>query len=408
MPKILELTTQPELAQGGEAVARAEDGRVVFIEGGAPSETVKVEILEEKKNFFRGKVKEVRVPSKDRVDPACAHFSECGGCSLQHISAEAQRRSKTVALVETLRRVGKVEAGSYTLEPIWAGQPYGYRTRARMAVGKQGQLGYRRGSSHQVVQALECPVLSPPLEKARAALAKALSDKPPAIRELVEVTLVGNAERALVQLPRALAPYGARLEEAGVELAEGAKTLRADDGLGPLTLTPEVFAQANHAGNRALVEAVRDWAGAGPQMILELYSGSGNFTRALLPLASRLVALEADHRAAGIAKSTLKGALEVRGKAVEVELARVRAEGVPYQLCVLDPPRTGLSGPARENLAALRIPRLLYVSCDPPTFARDVQVLAASGYRLTRIKPFDLYPQTGHLEVLGELVLVGA
>lgn len=404
MPKPLTLTTQPELAPGGEAVARAEDGRVVFVAGAAPSETVEVEIQEEKKNFLRGKALRVITPSPDRVAPACPHFEACGGCSLQHVSVAAQRRSKERGLVETLRRVGKVEPGSYALDPLWGGVEFGYRTRARLAVGKAGRLGYRRGSSHEVVPVEACPVLSPPLDHARAALTQVLSRKPPAIREQVELTLVGNETRALVQLPRALQPYAAELVAAGVELADRAPALDAADGLGPLTLTPEVFAQANHAGNRALVHAVRDWAGPGPLSILELYSGSGNFTRALLPVASRLLALEADRRAAGLAKAHLTGPLEVRGKAVEVELARLSGGAERFDLVVLDPPRTGLSGPAKEGLLALAAPRLLYVSCDPATFARDVGALATGGYRLTRLQAFDLYPQTGHLEVLGALV----
>jgi 23S rRNA (uracil1939-C5)-methyltransferase len=338
---------------------------VVFVEGAAPSERVSVEIVQTNDRFQRARVLSVLSPSHDRVEPKCHHYGVCGGCSLQHVSADAQLRSKAAALTSALERIAKVSLDAVTFDPPWSGRPYGYRTRARFAIGNSGELGLKRRHSHEVVALDECPILVPSLEAE--------------LRRL----------------------RGERHEGEELELAAPLD----DDGFGPLLSTPHVFAQANADGNTEMIRWVGDRiSGSSLQRALELYSGSGNFTRILARHAGAVVAVESDPEAAGLAAKVKPDNVVLDASTAEAALTGFLAREERFSLLLVDPPRVGLSPEMPEQLSRLGAERLIYVSCDLGTFARDVGRLGQHGFRLERARLFDLYPQTPHAEVIGLLV----
>jgi 23S rRNA (uracil1939-C5)-methyltransferase len=371
----LRLQTGPHLAAGGDAVARASDGRVVFIAGAAPDELVEVEVVQENKTFLRARVVSIVEPSERRVNPPCKYYGACGGCTLQHVDLAAQTASKVDALLEALRRIGHVDTARLTIDPPWSGQGYGYRSRVRFAVDRQGHVGFRARSSNEVIDIDECLVLAAPLQLALASLHGRFAGP-------MEIEAVANAHSASIGPPDA-----------------AAHPFEAEDGLGPLLLCAKVFSQANREGNIELVRYVEERVDRA-DLAVELFSGSGNLTRAIARRAKKVLAFEADERAVELAEAVRPDNVEVRALSAEEALGGLEARP---DLIVVDPPRTGLERAVLEGIGAAAPQRLIYVSCDPSTFARDCARLGDHALALERVRLLDLYPQTAHIEVVGAL-----
>lgn len=343
----MKLKTERHLAAGGDAVARAPDGRVVFVSGAAPDEEVRVEIEQDNKRFMRARTVEVLVPSPYRVEPRCRHFEECGGCLLQHVDYATQVKSKQNVLEETLARIGKVALDQVRFDPPWESEPYRYRTRVRFAIDRTGRAGFRAKRSHRVVGVSECPILAAPLERY---LLEHQRSEPGEVRAALE---------------------------------------------GEQVVPERTFGQANEAGNAAMRDYVEDLLdGVEVARALELYGGSGNFTRILADRANRVVMVESDRVACAIARERLPKHVEV------LPVDAGDAPSGPFDLLLVDPPRAGLGEAALARIAEASPDRLVYVSCDAATFARDVARLSLP---LRRIRLFDLYPQTPHLELVALL-----
>lgn len=343
----MKVTTERHLAAGGDAIARAPDGRVVFVSGAAPEEQVRVEVTRDNKRFLRARTLEVLAPSPHRAAPRCSHFGECGGCLLQHVEYGAQVESKQAVLEETLARIGKVPVDQLRVDPPWRSAPYRYRTRVRFAVDGAGSAGFRAKRSRRVVPISECPILAAPLERY---LLEHDRSVPGEVRAMLE------GERAVPE---------------------------------------RTFGQANEAGNRAMRAYVEALLGdLRVDRALELYGGSGNFTDLLADRARTVVMVESDAVACSIARERLPGHVEVRATDV------AGAPDGPFDLVLVDPPRAGLSEAAVERITGAAPSRMVYVSCDAATFARDLARLSLS---LQRVRMFDLYPQTPHLELVGLL-----
>ena len=382
----LELSTESRLAAGGQAVARAPDGRVVFVEGAAPSERVRAEVIKDNPRFLRARVVEVLEPSPERVTPTCTHYERCGGCELQHVSVQAQLQSKHDAVLTTLQKIGRLSPVR-ALAP-WSGAGYGYRARARFAVSADGRLGYREKRGRRVVGVDECPVLHP-------ALQRLLRGKVPGRRANLELSAVTDGERVAA----AWRPDGPRLVVEGVQWPGPAGEdpgLKTDDGW----LHPDVFSQANPAGNRALCRQVEDWlARLDPvDRAVELYAGSGNFSVLLARAAASLRTYEAAASAVELARRVVPSAVQSHVATAEDAVA---ARCGAVDLILVDPPRAGLSLAVVAGIADWAQRAIVYVSCDPATFARDAGRLSESGWQLEEVRLFDLYPQTAHAEVAG-------
>ncbi len=373
------------LAAGGEGVAHAPDGRVVFVAASAPGDRVRVRVVEEHPKWLRGEIETLEAPGPGRVEPRCPLVGRCGGCAWQHLDYATQLAAKAEILRDALTRIGGLTlAGEVEVVPS---PPFGYRGRARIGVAR-GVVGFRRLRSHALEPAAACPVLVPELERALAALAAA----PPTRDGEIELC-AGEGGRV-----RAWGPGG---------LLHGEAQLAIDAGTARVAISPGVFFQGNARVRGALLAAVLEAAGGGARA-LELCAGAGFFTLGLAARFAEVTAVESSPPAV----RDLRRNLEANGVAnVRVECApleRFLAGSGPREYAadaiVVDPPRTGLGAPLAQQLAAATgAARLVYVSCAPATLARDLGVLGAAGLRLQSVRGFDLFPQTAHVEAIALL-----
>lgn len=370
------------LAAGGDGVGRAPSGLVVFVPFTAPGDRVRVELIDVRSRFARGRVATLIEPGPNRTDPLCSHFGTCGGCTWQHVAYAAQLEAKARILADALARIAHLELpGPVEITP--SPGPYGYRGRTRVQV-RGGRVGYRRRRSHKLCPVRRCPVLVPELDGELARLA----DAPPPGDCEVELA-AGAGETRAVPLP---VQDGPRLS-----LYVGA------DRVG---FSPGVFMQSNPLLVGPLAAAVQQAAGEG-RLLLELFAGAGLLTLGLARRFARLIAVESDPRSVSDLRANLEESdavnVEVRCETVEATLSRAPGPGEAPDAVVLDPPRVGLHAGGADALARLGAARIVYVSCEPSTLARDLGVLVDRGYALRRLRGFDLFPQTPHVEALALL-----
>jgi 23S rRNA (uracil1939-C5)-methyltransferase len=371
-----------DLAAGGDGVGRGPDGRVYFVPFTAPGDRVRVRVTERRARFARGSVETLLEPGPERADPVCPVFGSCGGCAWQHVSYSAQLSAKARILEDALRRLGGLEPpGKIEITP--SPSPYGYRSRARLIV-QAGRVGYRRRRSHAVCATSRCPVLLPALDQKLHELAL----RPPPRDAEWELAWGDGQARA--------AALGSRgRERVFLELA--------GERIG---ISPGVFAQANALLLPAMAARLLALTGAGG-CALELYAGAGCFTLPLARRFQRVVALEASPEAVRDLRANLKGAgIEnalVLAETLERALERGSLSGLAPEALILDPPRAGLPEGAVEQLSGLDPARVVYLSCDPATLARDLALWAARGWALRSLEGFDLFPQTPHVEALALL-----
>lgn len=393
-PPAVELVIE-SLAAGGDGVGRAAGGQVVFVPLAAPGDRVRVRLVEEKPRFARGEIEALLAPGPGRAEPRCPVFGVCGGCAWQHLDYAVQVEAKCAIVRDALERIaGLAELPPFALTPSPA--PYGYRGRARVSV-ERGAVGFRRRRSHALCAVTGCPLLAPPLDAALAKLAAA----PPKPAGEWELALGEGGAVRVVPL-------------AGRRDGQPAERLVLRAGRERLGLSPGVFAQANALLLDALADAVLAAAGAGASA-LELYAGAGFFTLGLARRFERVVAVESDPAAARDLACNATAAAGGGPRRVRVVEARVEpwlaageALALAPEVVVLDPPRGGVGSAAAEALARLPARRLVHLSCDPATLARDVAVLVERGWRLASLHAFDLFPQTPHVETLAVLVPRGA
>ena len=373
-----------KMAAGGDAIARLADGRVAFVRGALPGELVEIDVVQAKKDFVRGEVLRVIEPSAQRVEPPCpAHAAGCGGCPWQHVEPGAQLELKAAVVIEALKRTGKiadpvVEIGSSV--PAWA-----YRTTLRLAVGGGGRLGLRSRSSHDVIELEACPVSHPLLNELLAALR---------VRGVGEASLrVGAAtgERSVWVAEGDVDVYG--LPD-GVEVGAEAAVHEVVGGK-RLRISAPSFFQSGPAAAELLVEAVRTACRdlGDIDSLVDAYGGVGLFATAVE--ATKTTVIEASPSACADAASNLAGRpAKIHCSTVERWTPR-RAD-----LVIADPSRSGLGKKAVEVLGATNAPRIVLVSCDPVSLARDAGLLREAGYDHARSTVYDLFPQTHHVEVV--------
>lgn len=412
------------LAYGGSGVGRL-DGKAVFVPLTAPGDRIRCRIVQDRKRYAEAELVEVLEPAPQRRAAPCPVFGDCGGCQWQHLPYAEQCRWKERIFAETLQRQAKIDAS--VLRPLVpAPDEWGYRSRVQFKC-RQTEAGfvmgfYRRGS-HYVIDVAFCPIADSRLNGVLALFRRWLPDSPlahlvPQVdMELDDEGRVRVTVHALGAEAAALAAYLRPLaEEAGISLFMqsgrketlvrvcgeedlhilplGAGSLRLAYGAGG-------FAQVNLEQNRQLVREVRSAAAlTGRERVLDLFCGMGNFSLPLALQAGEVVGVEnyapAIERAGFNARANALANARFRALPAE-EAIRGVAAVERFDLLVLDPPRTGAYEVVRE-LARLRPRRIIYVSCDPPTLARDLLPLLHGGYEVVSSRPFDLFPQTYHTE----------
>lgn len=386
------------MTAGGAALARDADGRVVFVEGALPGERVHARVITAKKDFARAVTVDVLEASPDRVEPPCAARSAgCGGCSWQHVRPAAQGPLKVSIVREALRRIARFDlddlAVPVTLRSL-AHRPR--RTTVRLGVDAAGRAGERRHGARDVVAADACLAVHPRLE---------------------ELVVQGRFPGAGEVVLRVGASSGERCARTDPDAAAGSVTVPSDVRVGPggvvhervggvdLQVAIGSFFQSGPEVADALVRAVDDAVGdhlGGGGHLVDLYAGVGLFGATIgTARAARVTAVETSRSAVRDAVANFAAA-GVEAEIVRAEVGRWRGGvGCGADVVIADPARSGLGRPGVATVVDLAAPRLVLVSCDPASLARDAALLAVDGYRLAAVELVDAFPDTFHVEAVG-------
>jgi 23S rRNA (uracil1939-C5)-methyltransferase len=378
---------------GGDSLSRAE-GHVVMTPYLLPGETARVEETQSRRGLIKALPREILAASQHRVAPPCAHFSRCGGCHYQHAAYEYQVGQKAEILREQFQRVGHIDFRG-EIDTV-AGPALGYRNRTQLHVDR-GRIGYFGEGSHELVSVDTCPISSPKINEAIAALAEMVRDRRwPAFLKTIE--LFTNESEVLINVLEASQPVARRFFEWCSERIPGAERgyLHYPASGCLFQVSHNSFFQVNRFLLDPLVEtAVGDEAG---DWALDLYAGVGLFSLALAKRFAKVTAVESGASAV----RDLKQNAERAGVRLEAVQANVEGflgrDGFDAGFVLADPPRGGLGKTVVADLVRRKPAHIVIVACDPSTLARDLAGLIANGYSIEKVTMVDLFPQTYHLE----------
>ncbi|WP_318442247.1 23S rRNA (uracil(1939)-C(5))-methyltransferase RlmD [Photobacterium leiognathi] len=403
------------------------NNKSVFIDGALPDETVVVQLTEDKKNYARARVIKRLKDSSARIKPHCPIYDQCGGCNLQHLSHQGQVIAKQQALTELMEKFAITEEGTTQVAPI-VGQSEHYRRCARFSVRMlpNGQMvfGFRKKQSKDIVDVTSCPVLATELDSLLPALRELLSGLK-GRKHLGHVELV-NADNGRVLLIRHLQPFNdkdlAAIKAFATEyqlmlfLAPSSDELEQVAGEQPyydiedvrLTFSPKDFIQVNRAVNQKMVEQAINWLDVQPQdRVLDLFCGLGNFSLPLARRAKAVVGVEGVDEM--VARATANAVANRLDNAtfyqanLDEDVTKLVWAQEQFDKILLDPARAGAAG-VMQHIVNLAPSKVVYVSCNPATLARDSQILLQQGYKLARLGMMDMFPHTGHLESMALFV----
>ncbi|MDV5060240.1 23S rRNA (uracil(1939)-C(5))-methyltransferase RlmD [Vibrio diabolicus] len=392
----------------------------LFIDGALPGEEVVTQLLEEKSKFARGKLIKILKPSDTRVEPFCQHYHECGGCDLQHLDYDQQLTYKQQTLRQLMR---KFSGNDIELDAPLLGDSLAYRRRARVSLfvdkkTRQLHFGFRKKQSKQIAQVTDCPVLAPELNvllpeiySALKAFKKpeqlghvelVLGDNGPCITLRHLSALTASETQSLTELAKR---HGASLylmpATDQLNLVEGDMPFYQEVGV-KIPFAPNNFIQVNQAVNKKMVKQAVEWLD--PQKsdrVLDLFCGVGNFSLPIAKLAKHVVGVEGV--AEMVEKATNNASLNQINNAqfyhanLEQDFEGQVWAVERFDKVLLDPARAGASG-IIDQVSELGAQRVVYVSCNPATLARDSQSLMEQGYKLTKLGMLDMFPHTSHLE----------
>jgi len=398
------------LSHAGEGVGR-HDGRAVFVPFALPGETVRVELVEEKPTFARARLLEVLTPVPERCAPPCPHHftvqnsAACGGCQLQHLTYAAQLAFKQQVVSEQFKRIG-----GFTDPPVRATlpapDPFHYRNYVQFSLTPEGRLGFRSAHARAILPIETCHLLHPTLaallpqlaiesalEVERLSLRVGAEDEP-----LIIFESAADAPDLELDLPVSAAllrPTGESFPLIGVDYVVEQVRGRA------FKVSAGSFFQTHTAQAETLVTLVLEaLALHGAEIVLDLYCGVGLFSAFIAPHVKKVIGVETFAPAVNDAAENLD-------EFENIEIYQAPAEEVlptlseKFEAVVLDPPRAGCARPVVDALIASNAQRLVYVSCDPATLARDAKLLVEGGYVLQSLQPVDMFPQTRHVECVG-------
>jgi 23S rRNA (uracil1939-C5)-methyltransferase len=339
------------IAFGGAGIGRLSDGRVCFVSGVIPGEKVRVRIRKTHPSYVEADLEEILESSSDRVEPRCPVFGCCGGCHYQHLSYAKQLTTKTAQVSEVLQRIGAIS--NPRVEPIVPSPaPFGYRNRITVR-SQSGRVGFFRLGSHRIVEVSECAIATKPV----------------------------NA------------------------LLAGLRSSRRKDGDYPLREPSEFrgFRQVNDAVADRLLDIVEEMAQPGGQLLVDAYCGAGFFAKRLAPLFQLTIGIEWSLDATRLARHAA-GSKEIYllGDVKDHLVAALDAGPARATTLLVDPPREGLPRQVLDTIRRRLPSRLIYVSCNPATLARDIKQFGRL-YTLSRVCPIDMFPQTAEIEVAASL-----
>jgi len=412
------------IVPGGDGLARRADGCVVFVPRTVPGDIVDVEYTEQRRNWRRARVVRRVTPGKDRCVPPCQYYDRCGGCQLQHLSYEAQLDAKAAVVLDCLRRLGGVTLPRLDVEP--SPKQLAYRNRIALTVRSSGEgllAGYHGlDDPDNVVDVTLCPLAEEPINAAWGSLRTSLQD----------LTRRGRADARLTLRATTDGQVGLVIEgeKGGTAISEGAGDVAGIDAVwwidrkgrlvagsrdqhlnerwGPyqIPLPGTAFLQVNREAAAAMDIYIRAQChGEAGRTIIDAYCGFGLRALELARDGTRVTAVDVDGRSVEVgSRLASEHGLAVRFVAAAVE--RVLTSLLPADVVILNPPRRGVVPRVLDALTKQPPNRIIYVSCDAATLARDLKGLSTH-YRLTECRAFDLFPQTAHVETVATLTRLG-
>ena len=387
------------------------DGRVVFVEGALPGEIVDAEVIHRRRDFWRAEVSSVLVPSPHRVQPPCPYFGPCGGCQVQHLAYPEQLAQKRQVLAGQLARA-RLHWQESRIEVLGMDDPWRYRLRGEFHVHRQGgrvALGFYKKRTYQTLPIERCLIHAEAIERALPAFARALDHDAARRIQALQLTWAPGTGDLL------WAPYppGTADDELGLRAAALVPDLTLyDDSIGiedagrQFRVRPEVFVQVNARQREVLYSRAVEAADPRPgERVVDAYAGIGMLSARLAERGGEVVCLEESPYAVrlgelNMALNQVSGVRYLRGR-VEESLPRVDG---PINVLLLDPPRAGCAEEVVSAILSAGPARIVYVSCEPSTLARDLgRLCAGSEYGLTDVALVDMFPQTYHIEAVVRL-----
>jgi tRNA/tmRNA/rRNA uracil-C5-methylase (TrmA/RlmC/RlmD family) len=416
----LQVTVEDAVA-GGRCLARHE-GKILLVAGALPGETVRVRITRDQKRWAEADAVEILEPNPRRREPPCPHATGCGGCDLQHAERDLQLAMKRSIVLDAFRRIGRLDVEGLLEGPEANGPEFGGRNRIRLSFDSMGRPGLRRRGTHEAVPIDDCLLVQsefreeilpwirmlPPWKRAAIRFDSAgdcvalfESGDPPVDkdrRRFGKITSAADRPERVVGMLADRIPLAGRRD---LRFRVRERELRAD---------ATSFFQGERAGTDELLHVVEQCLGEERSgQLLDLYAGVGLFAVCFGREFDRVVAADADTRAARYLKRNLRrNSVRAEARAEPADVTLRTAPAAENETVILDPPRLGLAKEVRQALVARRPGRIVSVSCDPATGARDVAMLVQAGWELKRLVAIDMFPVTAHVETVALLERDGA
>ncbi len=427
----------------GQGVAKLS-GKVIFVPGAITGDKISARIVGEKKNFSTAKMTGIIKASPDRINPICSHFGKCGSCQLQHLKYEAQLKYKQQLVTKNLQRVGKFDITALPLNPIEASdKQFGYRNKAQLPFGHQHKvpvLGYFHARSHEIVNVHQCHLHHPDFTEIVLSVRQAVIDNKIPIylpekhvgllRHLIiressftkelQICLVINSytfpysqlfSKNFEALNSRLSEYQITSALTNTNMAKtphifgdknkkfwGNEFISEKIGDHFFRVAPNTFMQVNLSPAIKLYNHLKEKIPDNCQTILDLYCGIGTISLFIADKAQQVIGVEANKQAVKDAKNNALNNVQTNCKFIHGKAEDIHNQYSP-EVIIVDPPRKGLETKVLRSIKIFSPKLLFYISCNPATLARDLRDLTANcGYKITEITPFDLFPQTTHVE----------
>ena len=395
-----------KLTYGGEAMGRLSDGRAVFVPFGLPSETVRIQLTQEKQNFARGEILEILKPSPDRIEPKCKHFTQCGGCHYQNLPYEKQLLAKADILRDQLQRIGKIENPPVQVTVASPNQ-WNYRNHVQFHLTDDGKIGFINSQGHKTLPIEECHLPETTIDAFRNDL------QFESRMNLERVSLRSGADDDLMLILESETEETPELEiEADISIVHvyedhpviiaGSNSLTIQVLGVDFHVSAPSFFQVNTTMAEKMVEHLQTQLPITNQPItlIDLYCGVGLFSKFFADKYTKVIGIESSPSSCedfAINLDEFENVELYEGSAEEILPALAPQLTEPTHM-IVDPPRAGIDKFALDAILQINPQVIAYVSCDPSTLARDAARLIKGGYTLQHATPFDLFPQTYHIE----------
>ncbi|GLI53208.1 23S rRNA (uracil(1939)-C(5))-methyltransferase RlmD [Thermodesulfovibrio yellowstonii] len=378
------------IAHLGEAIGK-HNGKVVFVPYAIPGETVKAKIIKDEKDYYRAEILDIIEPSFFRENPPCKLFGICGGCSFQHVAYSYQIKLKEIVVMEQLKRIGGFEnPEDFTNLTLKAENPYNYRNRADFSINRQNLLGFKIRGTHKFLHVEYCYIMHDKINKMLSLLQ---GKKPKRKSHNITIRYGINTGTWLIQPEMDI-----------VEIETGQKfyyeRLLGKDFI----ISAPSFFQVNTYQAEKLIQTVLNYITQEDKTVIDAYAGVGTFTVFLAQKAEKVIAIEESRSAYKDAQINIKNFDNITYLCKKTEEALFESK-INGDAIVIDPPRVGCMKEVLQAIAEKKIKKVIYVSCEPSTLARDLKYLKEMGYKLKEIQPVDMFPQTYHIENVALMIL---